>query len=855
MTAEGHPARVLAEAEDGLAARLSLTRLVPHALGLFQLGLLVLVIRAFHLESRAFLQLTVLAFAGFAVHPLLPLRWRLPCFGCLSLGGIGLVLGPTNGAWLVGTGLVLIAAAHLPLPFAARALGVLALGAALWALRAAWVEAPLAFPAVLWPLLGSMFMFRMIVYLFDLRDGEAPFSLWRAISYFFLLPNVCFPLFPVVDYTTFCRTYQVEDEQRGAQTGIEWMLRGCLHLLLYRLVYQNLTLDPADVVSGGQVVQLALGAFLLYLRVSGSFHLAVGMLRLFGFHLPPTNHNYLLASNFTDHWRRINIYWKDFILKQFFNPLYFPLRKRVGERAAIVAATACAFFVTWLLHACQFFWIRGVFTVRPQDAVFWGFLGVIVCVNMLVELRHGRRRSLRKVKRTLGQDVRLGLATAGTLATILLAWTVWNAESVAELRLVLSKLGHWTAREALLVLGGFAALAVAAPLLARTRLEQPAAARSEAPLRGLGGMATVCVVSMLLLAVARAPDALAFQPTLAALADDLVNTELNRRDSKRLERGYYEDVGDANRIDEELASLYSGRPANWLGDKPSVRETGGFPPYELIPSNRVYYKGAMEGTNQYGMRDREYTLPKPPATYRLALLGASHTKGTGVEDLETYENLTEDRLNAEAPTGVRYEILNFSVGGYGPLSRLATLRSKVLAFHPDAVILEGVDDFTWVANEVSKAAQEGYAIPFPEVVEIARQAGVEPGVSRIVAESRIRPHARELVRWVYREFARTCREAGALPLVAILPRPEKIEGEVELMAEEVAIAREAGFTVLPMEGVYGGVPDVQALWIRPFDRHPNAVGHRMVSDRLTENLRRVLPVAAAPGPRGEKGGG
>ena len=275
--------------------------------------------------------------------------------------------------------------------------------------------------------------------------------------------------------------------------------------------------------------------------------------------------------------------------------------------------------MTWLLHSCQFFWIRGSFSLRWQDAVFWGFLGVIVCVNMLFELRHGRRRSLRKVKRTLGQDVRLGLATAGTLATILLAWTVWSAESADEVRLLLSKLGHWTAREAALVLGGFGALAVAAPLLARTRLERPAAARSEAQLGGFGGVAVVCAVAALLLGLARAPEALTFQPKLAALAADLLNTELNRRDSKRLERGYYEDVGDANRIDEQLASLYRGRPANWLGDKPSVRKTGGFPPYEFIPSNRVLYKGAMQSTNQHGMRDREYALAKPPGTYRIAL--------------------------------------------------------------------------------------------------------------------------------------------------------------------------------------------------------------------------------------------
>ena len=44
-------------------------------------------------------------------------------------------------------------------------------------------------------------------------------------------------------------------------------------------------------------------------RVSGQFHVACGMLHLFGHALPETHRRYLLAESFTDYWRRINIYW------------------------------------------------------------------------------------------------------------------------------------------------------------------------------------------------------------------------------------------------------------------------------------------------------------------------------------------------------------------------------------------------------------------------------------------------------------------------------------------------------------------------------------------------------------------
>ena len=77
----------------------------------------------------------------------------------------------------------------------------------------------------------------------------------------------------------------------------------------------------------GGVVQYMVATYRLYLRVSGQFHLVVGMLCLFGFNLPETHHLYFLASGFTDFWRRINIYWKDFMMKLFYYPAFFALQE------------------------------------------------------------------------------------------------------------------------------------------------------------------------------------------------------------------------------------------------------------------------------------------------------------------------------------------------------------------------------------------------------------------------------------------------------------------------------------------------------------------------------------------------
>ena len=65
-------------------------------------------------------------------------------------------------------------------------------------------------PDGVWAVLGSMFMFRMVLFLYELKHAEAPERPIDAIGYFFLLPNFCFTLFPVLDYRAYRRGYFAE---------------------------------------------------------------------------------------------------------------------------------------------------------------------------------------------------------------------------------------------------------------------------------------------------------------------------------------------------------------------------------------------------------------------------------------------------------------------------------------------------------------------------------------------------------------------------------------------------------------------------------------------------------------------
>ncbi len=156
----------------------------------------------------------LLGTAGFVVHSLLPLRYRLPFFVLLSLAAIGIAFGPVDGLFLVAPRArpdrdLPPAAAHGRPRFSC------------WSPPERYSRCwrmellPAPWSVAIWPILASMFMFRLALYLHALKHDKRRPTPARTLAYFFMLPNVCFPLYPVVDYSTFGRTYYDRGRQRN----------------------------------------------------------------------------------------------------------------------------------------------------------------------------------------------------------------------------------------------------------------------------------------------------------------------------------------------------------------------------------------------------------------------------------------------------------------------------------------------------------------------------------------------------------------------------------------------------------------------------------------------------------------
>ena len=819
----GLPAK---ESSRALIERMARSETVGFLFLLVQLGLLAIVIRQFQIESSAFLRLALLAFGGFAIHYFLPVALKLPFFVVLSLGGILAVMGPTTGGALIAMGLVFIAICHLPIRFALRVGLLVAVGGLAAFLRTGALTVP--WSSAVWPILGAMFMFRLIVYMYDLRHEKEPVSPWRTLGYFFLMPNVCFPLFPVVDFKTFRRTYYDRPAYEIHQAGIHWMVRGITHLILYRIVYYYLAVNPSEIVTARDLGQYLVTNFLLYLRVSGQFHLVIGMLHLFGFNLPETNHRYCLSSSFTEFWRRINIYWKDFMIKVFYYPAYFRLRK-LGETRALVAATLFVFAVTWFLHSYQWFWLRSSFPIIWQDIAFWGILAAVVVLNSLYEMKYGRRRTLATTHWTFKGLILTTLQTVVIFAAIVTLWSLWTADSF----------GGWVSMWSVPVTAAdVGVLGLGIALFAIVAAVVQVNGRSSSPGKTAGDTRTATTMRFLalpLLALAGLPQVYdRFVPEVSTFVASLKSGKLSRRDMAALERGYYEDLLRVNSFDNQLWELYMNKPLEWLDVQGTglVRFTGDFLQRELMPSSVSTDSFSSASTNKWGMRDKEYERIPTPGTYRMSILGASIEMGWGVEDDETYESLVEDRLNRDLAGGTdqKYEILNHAVAGYYPLQQAAIVE-KALEFQPRAILYVATGrEFSRSVYYLSEVTNKGIEVPYPGLRDIAEKAGLEPGMSEEEASRRLVPFRVELLSWLYRHIVDLCRSQHVVPVWIFVPQLYQGSWEEET-APALSQARDVGFVVIDLSDVYEG-KDTSPLQLADWDRHPNARGHALIADRL-----------------------
>jgi hypothetical protein len=111
----------------------------------------------------------------------------------------------------------------------------------------------------------------------------------------------------------------------------------------------------------------------------------------------------------------------------------------------------------------------------------------------------------------------------------------------------------------------------------------------------------------------------------------------------------------------------------------------------------------------------------------------------------------------------------------------------------------------------------------------------------VMIERRLQPYYAELCRWSFQRFAQQCAQHGVRPIVMYRPAPVDFSGlEAAGRARMLEFARAAGLEVIDLSSAFDGVADRSTLILAKWDDHTTALGHRLLANKLYEEVVPLL---------------
>lgn len=297
--------------------------------------------------------------------------------------------------------------------------------------------------------------------------------------------------------------------------------------------------------------------------------------------------------------------------------------------------------------------------------------------------------------------------------------------------------------------------------------------------------------------------------------------------------GYYERIFNTKGRTAEDHVIWSG----------SGRVYDPYRIYRLKPNlkNVGDWGGPDIPTNSFGYVGREWSVQKPHATRRVALLGDSVTEGFAVSTNQTYGALFEDQLNATRRDGAsqRFEVMNFAVSGYRLTQILDVAVEDVPRFDSDVYILaltELAVFRSWDSHLVNVIAL-GFDPKYEFLRETVRKAGASRKDDTATLHAKLTPFRIAVVREILLEMKSNAERHHAQFIVLLVPALEdgdmtrkRLEGIPELLAS-------LNIITVDLLDTFDHVPDVVPLRISREDVHPNAQGQAMIAENLFAKLK------------------
>lgn len=802
---------------------------------ILQLAAVVGAIYLYDLEKPLrLLEITCIAGLGYVINWLVPIRWKLAYFIALTFAAAIYLVGWLDGGLIIGYGIIMVLAASGIRNLRMRYAIILLLFGILIALTASGIEW-VRNHFVVFTVLGSMFMFRLSLFLYEKHHQTTKRQgILNDIAYFFMLPNMAISLFPVVDYQTFSKPTPSAEQLKVFKKGIQWMVLGVFHLVVYRFIYFYLHIPNQEVTDVWTLGHYAVTNYLLIIRLSGIYHFSVGMLCLFGFNLPTVFNNYFLASGFSDLWRRINIYYRDYVLKVFYYPLFFQFRKYGMVRGQVVSILII-FIITWLLHSFQWFWLKGKFPLRLVDVIYWGVFGILVAANVVIELKNrGKNADISPWKNAVTESGKIILM----FLFMSVLWSLWSARSLPEWVVTMGSAFNANAMDIAgitLILSAIWIVSIGIYYLFKKK--ELGSFFNPEPESKMASIWSLLMLAGLLGAHAPVVKTAAMK-SLGWDMTGLLTPKLTDADEHLMIEGYYEEILIGNELTNPVGDLQEKR-------KLRFKETEAAELVEDIrntinkPNVQTLFKEKKYTTNKWGMRDRNYELKPDPNTIRMGFVGGSFVVGSGVADEEVFDEVLENNMNSIA-TATKYEFLNFSNSGYDLIQCIYHFeKQKHHQFDLDYLVYvsHGVDIHKNLKSVLS-CFNSGFVMPYPYLQEMIERSGIRRNMPENQQLKMLEPFGKEMLENMYGQFVELCNEHKIQPVWLYWPTISSFIDQSEYLHE---LAKKSGFEVINLESVFDNY-EPASLIVSMSDRHPNALGHKIVAEALEKYFSDSMPI-------------
>lgn len=680
-------------------------------------------------------------------------------------------------------------------------------------------------------IIGTLLTYRILIFLYEDRTNLQTTHDINKANYFLMLPTISMYLFPPIDYKTFTASYNSVQNQLIYKKGAIWISQGIFHLVIYRIIYHHIHIPLANVITLTDFAIHAISSYMFVLRLSGIFHIGVGILCLFGYNMPRSFDNYFLATDFSDLWRRLNTYFKDMMVKVFYYPIFFKFKK-LGTTNAIILSILIVYNISWFIHSLQWMWLKGTFPVKAGDLIYWNAFGFLVALTTLKDLKNI------KFVKFLTNDIKNIIKILLTILIMSILWSFWTAATPLE---YINSIKSVTIdmKDYLSIMGiiGIICISIISSLyinkhkkLSKYFFPDTDAIQSN----------HLFLTILILLSILQYPNLNSLiQSKINLNLSTITKDKLNDADEDKQIEGYYTDLLLGTNIVTNLQSNENNQNQKFIDSEGAIKIQD-YRGLIMKPKEKITFKDKEFSINSLGGRDREYSTNTNENTIRMLVTGGSFVTGSGVADNEVFDNIIEDSIN-KISQDVKIELLNFGIPTYDLIDVLIQLKEdNLLKLNPNYLIYisQGKDLFK-NTNDLAFNYLNNIPINDTFLLNIINQANVNKSMTELEIRKSLKKYSEEVLQYGYNEIFKICKKNNITPILVYWPTHSLNTNIINQKNHVIDIASKAGFKVYDLQDIYKGFKKNE-ITVSASDIHPNAKAHKIFADNLMPELMNLL---------------